>query len=208
MTVIAAVRTDEGVWMCSDSRVTSNSAIIGQIPKIITYQVLPHRAADPVVEVLIAVAGRAALASIAEHSLEIPTTPDSDDDAEWNGWAYRIACLLAKLAVDATPSLLHDGLLDYQALLACGTRLWALEDQHVMACEQSYAIGSGAMAARGALLIDRFHRLRDPASAVAAAVQAAIDLDAACGGEIHLQRTTVGALTSSDGGGEPLPTPI
>jgi hypothetical protein len=94
---------------------------------------------------------------------------------------------------------------DGEALLACGTRLWLLDGQSATRIRGSYVIGSGAPEARGALyVINRFHReFSDPATALVVAVEAACDLDIACGDEIQLHVTTINALTSSDGAGDP-----
>lgn len=210
MTVIVAIRSDDVVWMCADSRLTTGSSITGQIQKVVTHKVLAWQPSEPMTEVLIAVSGRAAAISIARHSLTIGTAPrDPDDDDAWNGWAYNIACRLAALAVDAKPSLTHEGMLDWQGLLACGKRLWALEDQHIMPVESWHAIGSGGPAARGALhTLMQFAPDTAPDARAVWAVKTAIEHDAACGGEIWLHCTEVNAVTCTDRGGEPLPAPI
>ena len=200
MTVIAAIATVDRVLMAADSRISQRTTRIGNTEKIIR-KTTPNGG-----EYLLAVAGRLSLLSIARHSLTIEDIPDQRSDEDCDAWAYAVACALAELAVDAKPPVLDEhGSVDGEALLACGSRLWLLDGQSVTRIRDSYAIGSGAPEARGALyVISRFHgEYSDPASALAVAVGAACDLDLACGDAVQIHVTTINAVTCTDGAGDP-----
>jgi hypothetical protein len=200
VTVIAAIATGDRVLMAADSRISQRTTRIGSTEKII------RKTTPDGGEFLLAVAGRLSLLSIARHSLNVEAIPDQGSDEECDAWAYAVACALAELAVEAKPPVLDEnGSVDGEALLACGSRLWLLDGQSATRIQGSYAIGSGAPEARGALyVINRFNgTYSDPASALAVAVGAACDLDLACGGPVQLYATPINALTCSDGAGDP-----
>jgi len=199
VTVIVAIATADRVLMAADSRISQRTTRIG-----VTEKIIRKTTADGG-EYLLAVAGRLSLLSIARHSLTVAAIPDQSSDEDCDAWAYAVACALAELAVEAKPPVLDEnGTVDGEALLACGARLWLLDGQSATRIHDSYAIGSGAPEARGALYaINRFGNTYDPAWALAVAIAAACDLDLACGDAVNLHATTINALTCSDGAGDP-----
>jgi hypothetical protein len=185
VTVIAAIPTPGGVFMAADSQLTRDHSIMGSVEKIIMKTAGGS-------EVLIAVTGNQRLASMARHSLQLSDAPDPMDAAGCDGWAYAVACALAELAVEAKPPVLdEDKAVDGEALLAFDRHLWLLNGQSAIRMGSACAIGCGAPEARGALHVAMHHVLPkpEPGWALAVAVQAAIDLDPSCGGEITLART-------------------
>jgi ATP-dependent protease HslVU (ClpYQ) peptidase subunit len=201
VTVIVAIPTDNGVIMAADSRLARRGSLIGSGRKIHRTWVGPENEQYA----LLAVAGSNSLAELAKHDLYVRTLNKQPTPEDADAWAHGIAVVMARLATDAKPPLLVDGgYVDGEALLAYGAHLWLLCGQGAVRLTEPFAIGSGAPEARGALhVISRFSELKDPVSAAAVAVQAAIALDNMCGGEIQIETTTINAVTSSDGAGDP-----
>lgn len=199
MTVIAAIPTDDGVFMAADSQLTRGDSIICQTRKIID-----KRAGTS--DALIAVSGHAGLASLAQHALRLPDAPPVFDAVDCDAWAHAVAQALAELATEAKPPLLHEGRVDGEALLAIGPRLWLLNGASAVRMSEPFAIGSGAPEARGALAaLAELGSHYDPTWRLQVAVRAAIGLDPNCGGEITSARTISIMPDQDHPGGDPLP---
>jgi ATP-dependent protease HslVU (ClpYQ) peptidase subunit len=184
VTVIAAVPSPDGVFIATDSQLTRGANIVAQVAKVVT-----KTAGDA--EVLIAVAGSYRLFSLACHALQLSDAPNPDDERSCDSWAHAVAVALAELAAEAKPPVLDDGQVDGEALLAFDRHLWLLNGQSAIRMDKPCAIGSGSPEARGALhaVGAGTERHVDPAWALAVAVQAAIDLDPNCGGQVVLVKT-------------------
>ncbi|MFL6138815.1 MAG: hypothetical protein ACJ74O_13580 [Frankiaceae bacterium] len=188
MTCIAALVLPDraGVVMAADSASTFD----GQLVSDDTPKILRKKVGRTGGELLIGIAGRHSLAQIIAHDLTISDSPDPDDEADCNAWAFRIAVAVTDLAVDARPPLTtHDGSVDGRGLLAHGGRLWVIGELIAMPVRAYAAIGSGGNYALGALhvLDDRGLLLTNPTRALGEAVAAAIRYDTGCSGHIVME---------------------
>jgi len=213
VTVIAAVPTDECVFMASDTAIVRRDTFVGTVAKILR----PGLGPEFEQQVLLGIAGSRALHDAARldfcERLNMPNLSDLQDPNKADLWAHAVALRLCKLAVNAEPPLLvDDGECDAEALLAVGPHMWLLSGQSAVPLSTPFAIGSGSCEARGALVAaDELGLVEsDPLRAAELAVMAAIQLDAHCGGSIDVADTQISRLPPSskiNRGGDPLSGP-
>lgn len=149
VTTVAALVEGGSCWMACDSLTVDGWEMKGSIgSKIVRLEVGREQA-------LLGVSGDAQLIPMLRHGLKLEA-PDPGDDVGCDSWAYRVACAVTELCVEARPPVMNeDGRSQRGAvLLAAAGRLWSCATNQAWRVGSYFAIGSGDNYAMGA-----FHAL-------------------------------------------------
>lgn len=178
MTVIAAIRHDDTVWMGADTQTTDGTGRVWpDSGKLLRVQLAPGHTA------LAGCAGHRGIRSLIRRQLTDPDYPFDHHD-QLDEWAQHVADRLAVAAREPGPKLCdNDGHLDACLLLAYNAHCYAISDGVAARVGVLTAIGSGGDLALGALTA--LHpRLDDglisPAEALRTAIEIAGSYDDAC----------------------------
>lgn len=176
MTCIAAVTDGRIVAMAADSLAVDSCGQTVELTKLLAFD-----------GVLIGVAGRAAAIAVLRRKLHVEPPAGGDDPDEW---AQDVAEQATRVLLEA--GVVNDG--DDRSfpgalLLAHGHRAWEVETNMAIPCRRGYhAVGSGDQVAAGALwaLAGGDNPVADVARL---AVEAAIEHQVDCGGEVLVLTT-------------------
>lgn len=178
MTIVIGVARAGGVLMAGDTANTYGGNTIHGTVKVRRIPTV-----DGAGEVLVGFAGTGASASLLQRHLKVHRLPSGTDDTQ--AWADGVAHDITRVFAEATPPLLgadSDGeqSLTASVLLGAAGRLWYVFTNQATEALRGYAaIGHGAPAAMGALMVaDQLNM--EPADCLHLGLSAACDVSPYC----------------------------
>ena len=174
MTVIAALRTADRVWMAGDTGSFDGFGTLWPNPHKVFATTMAGEA------VVVGTSGRSALGAMIRYDLTIDTVPGPDDA---DAWAHAVAEAITEMAYHRKITRKDDSSsIDGTALFAWRDRLWAISDRLALPIEDFAAIGSGNEVALGAMEVTWHEGMSEDSAkwVVTRAAQAACRWEESC----------------------------
>lgn len=166
MTVIAAIRAADRVFMASDSHCASGDMRVADVPKLFEVWCMPEDRTSGRDRVIVSYCGQAAIGPVFRYDFEITGNPDESGSPD--EWAQRIAMEFTEKAVKLRITD-KDGDMEGGFLLGWRDWLWEITDNLALPIETYLCMGSGGEVAQGALsiVLEAYGRYNEPSDDLA-----------------------------------------